>query len=528
MRLALITLAASLSALAACTTTSGSGITPETAQPRDAVLPIQSGDAYYTRAASAVDARIAARGLTPAKNVILFIGDGMGISTMTAARIYAGQSAGEDGESHVLAMDTLPASALSKTYSHNFQVSDSAATAVAMVSGIKTLSGVLGVSSAASYGNCASVAGNTAETLFELAARNGLATGLVSTARITHATPAAAYAKTPHRNWEADTDMRGASSDTCKDIARQLIEWPEGSFDIILGGGREKFLPSDTPDPEYADKQGERSDGRNLITEWTAKSPDHAFIFDKAGFEAADFTTGTKVLGLFEPGHMQYELDRDKDKAGEPHIADMTRAAITRLSQNSDGFVLMVEGGRIDHAHHAGNAIRALEDAMAFDAAVAAALEMTNPAETLIIVTADHSHTLSIAGYAQRNNPILGLSVTGLGGEGGAMGADGLPYTTLGYANGPGACRVTGKDKDGKDILACGRADLTGVDTSTADFRQPALVPMGSETHAGEDVAALASGPGATVISGVIEQNELFHVMARAMGLVPAPERAAN
>jgi alkaline phosphatase len=220
---------------------------------------------------------------------------------------------------------------------------------------------------------------------------------------------------------------------------------------------------------------------------------------------------------------MQFELDRGADKAGEPHLADMTRAAITRLSQNPEGFVLMVEGGRIDHAHHGGNAIRALEDAMAFDLAIATALEMTNPEDTLIIVTADHSHTLTIAGYPQRGNPILGLAVSGMGGEGGSTGIDGLPYTTLSYANGPGACRETGKDAEGKPVYDCTRQDLTGVDTYAPDFRQPALVPLYSETHGGEDVAALASGPGANLMTGVIEQNEIFHIMARALGLVPAP-----
>ena len=520
MRFALTALTASLAVLAACASAPEA---TDTAAARAVATPKQSTDAYYVSAAAAVDERITERGIKPAKNVILFVGDGMGISTITAARIYAGQSKGLDGESYHLAMDDLPYSALSKTYSHNFQISDSAGTATAMVSGVKTLSGVLGVTSAASYGNCATVAGNETDTLFELAARAGLSAGLVSTARITHATPAATYAKVPLRDWEADANMRGASSDTCKDIARQLIEWPAGNFDIVLGGGRSKFLAKDTPDPEYADQTGERADGRDLTKEWTAKSADHNFIFDKAGFDATDFTTSAKVLGLFEPSHMQYELDREQDKAGEPHIADMTRAAITRLSQDKDGYILMVEGGRIDHGHHGGNAIRALEDAMAFDLAVATALEMTDPEETLIIVTADHSHTLTISGYAQRGNPILGISVAGAGGEGGAMGADGLPYTTLSYANGPGACRVNGTDKDGKDILDCTRQDLTKVDTLAPDFRQPALVPLGSETHAGEDVAAFASGPGDNLISGVIEQNEIFHVMGRALGLIPAP-----
>lgn len=203
MRLAVVALVSTLALAAACTTDGDTGAAPVTAAASgpQATPPIQAEDTYYKAAAGAVDARIAERGIKPAKNVILFIGDGMGVSTITAARIYAGQSAGGDGESYRLAMETLPWSALSKTYSHNFQIADSAGTAVAMVSGIKTLSGVLGVNSKASYGNCSSVEGNTAETLFELAARAGLATGLVSTARITHATPASTYAKVPHRNW---------------------------------------------------------------------------------------------------------------------------------------------------------------------------------------------------------------------------------------------------------------------------------------------------------------------------------------
>lgn len=524
MRPALIASFAALTALGACQSDGAAPSAETTTLPaRETFMARQSGDSYYLAAEAAVDERIAARGIQPAKNVILFIGDGMGISTITAARIYAGQSAGEDGESHHLAMDSLPYSALSKTYSHNFQVADSAGTAAAMVSGMKTLSGVLGVTAAVSFGNCATLPGNEADTVFEFASRAGLATGLVSTARVTHATPAAAYSKAVHRNWEADSDMRGASSDTCKDIARQLIETTAVDFDIVLGGGRSKFMTKDTPDPEYDTLTGDRTDGRDLIAEWTAKSDKHRYVFDKAGFEAIDFASDVKLLGLFEPSHMQYELDRAADKAGEPHIADLTRAAITRLSQSPEGFVLMVEGGRIDHAHHGGNAIRALEDAMAFDAAVAAALEMTNADETLIIVTADHSHTLSIAGYPQRGNPILGLVVSGVGGEGDANGTDGMPYTTLSYANGPGACRETGKDADGKPVYDCGRYDLTNVDTGAPDFRQQSLVPLYSETHGGEDVAAFASGPGANLMTGVIEQNEIYHIMARALGLVPAP-----
>jgi len=154
------------------------------------------------------------------------------------------------------------------------------------------------------------------------------------------------------------------------------------------------------------------------------------------------------------------------------------------------------------------NAARALEDTDAFDQAVAVALEMTSIEDTLIIVTADHSHTMTISGYPKRNNPILGksvLPVTDKLNEG----IDQMPYTTLSYANGQSACRSV----DGE--IDCSRQDLTDIDTTDPDFLQPSLVPMFSETHAGEDVAIFAAVPGSELVAGVMEQNEIFHVMAR-------------
>jgi alkaline phosphatase len=160
-----------------------------------------------------------------------------------------------------------------------------------------------------------------------------------------------------------------------------------------------------------------------------------------------------------------------------------------------------VEGGRIDHAHHAGNAYRALHDLLAFDAAVDTARRMTDAADTLILVTADHSHTLTISGYPRRGNPILGKVETPLGTQ--ATDAEGRPYTTLGYANGPGHQTPL--------------PDLTGIDTTHTDYRQLATVPLDSETHGGEDVAAYADGPGAQGVGGVMEQNRLFDVMHAAL-----------
>ncbi|MCA8892745.1 MAG: alkaline phosphatase [Hyphomonas sp.] len=485
---------------------------------REAAVPQQAGDAYYVNAQAAIDTKIAARGLRPAKNVILFVGDGMSIPTITATRIYAGQKRGVDGESYKLTMDQLPYSALSKTYSHDAQVADSASTATAMMSGVKTNSRTLGITGEASYDNCASIEGNKTDSIFEIAERAGLATGLVTTARLTHATPGAAYSKTPNRDWEAFVGRGGAMAGSCADIATQFIDWSAGDgFEIAMGGGRSAFLKGGAEDPEYPGKTSDRKDQRDLLADWTAK-PAHKLIIDRDGFEAEDFASEDKVLALFEPSHMEYELDRTEDPAGEPSISEMTRAAITRLSQDPDGYVLLVEGGRIDHAHHAGNAARALEEADQFDQAIQTALDMTNSDDTLIIVTADHSHTLTISGYARRGNPILGLSSMSIDGKP-SKALDGKPYTTLGYMNGPGACTPT---EEGFD---CIRKDLTGVDTTDKDFLQQSLYPMWSETHGGDDVAIFASGPGSELISGVMEQNEIFQVMGRASGLVAGPER---
>jgi alkaline phosphatase len=446
--------------------------------------------------------------------VILFVGDGMGVSTITAGRIYAGQVRGLDGESYRLAMDTLPYAALSRTYSHDYQVPDSAATATAMVAGVKTRSGILGLTSEVALGNCASAEGRGTDTLFELAERNGLATGVLSTARLTHATPASTFAESASRGWEDDTSFGSADAEGCKDIAAQLIDWDAGDgFEIAMGGGRRHFMTDETFDPEYADATGRRQDERDLITAWTAKSDTHAAIFTGAEFAETDFDSDARILGLFEPSHMQYELDRPGDAGGEPSLADLTRAAITRLSRNEGGFVLMVEGGRIDHAHHGVNAARALGDTDAFDQAVAVALEMTSAEDTLIIVTADHSHTMTMAGYPRRNNPILGKVTAATGAV--VRATDGKPYTTLGYANGGSACT---RVEDGS--LDCTRGDLSEVDTTANDFRQQALVALGSETHGGEDVAIFASGPGAELVRGVMDQNEIFHVMGYASGLV--------
>jgi len=472
-----------------------------------------------------------------AKNVILFVGDGMGISTVTAARIMAGQLEGKLGEEHQLSFETLPFSGFAKTYNVDAQTPDSAGTMTAMASGVKTDAGVIGVDEDIERGNCATVAGNELVTATELAEIAGKSTGIVSTARITHATPAATYAKSADRNWEDVSDMpEAAVTAGCEDIASQLINFEanlearyEGldvdGLEVVMGGGRRHFLPKDAAfnsADAVSSVEGDRTDGRDLTAEWKAKYPAGQYVMDQAGFDAIDADTTERLFGLFNESHMQYEADRANDVAGEPSLSEMTAKAIDILDNNANGFMLTVEAGRIDHAHHAGNAYNALTDTVELSKAVQVALDKTSIEDTLIIVTADHSHVFTIAGYPKRGNPILG-KVVPVGSDEPSLAADNMPYTTVGYTNG-GGFRDLGDETDadaGYNFApVTGRVDLTDVDTTTPGFHQEAVVPLGSETHAAEDVGVYAVGPGAHLVTGTNEQSLIFHVMDYAADLV--------
>lgn len=467
-----------------------------------------------------------------AKNVILFIGDGMGVSTVTAARILAGQqpgiidasntTAGSSGEENYLSFELFPHLALSKTYSVNQQTSDSAPTMTAMVTGVKTLDGVISLDQDVTRADCATdIKTHRITTILEIAEKAGKSTGVVSTARITHATPAANFAHVPERNWESDANQPTGCG--VPDIARQLIEFKYGDgLEVALGGGREYFRPNTLEDTEDAGKFGRRKDGRDLTAEWTTKfGANSAYVWNKAQFDAINPSTATHVLGLFERSHMEYEADRLADTAGEPSLAELTDKSIRILNKNQKGFYLHVEGGRIDHGHHAGNAYRALTDTIAMADAVkktvATLTELGELDNTLIVVSADHSHTFTIAGYPQRGNNILG-KVIEPGASDYAKASDNMPYTTLSYANGFGYhVGVKGDDVYATTVQPGRVADMTTVDTTDADFHQEALVPTSAETHAGEDVAIYAQGPGAYLFRGVVEQNVIFHVMHKAM-----------
>lgn len=279
------------------------------------------------------------------RNVILFVSDGCGPASFTLARDFLRYKNGTER----LVIDNLLVGSI-RTYATDSRVTDSAAGATAFACGVKTYNGAIAVDTLQ-----APVA-----TLLEAAEARGMATGLVATSRITHATPAAFAAHVLSRSMESE-------------IAEQELAH---NVDVFFGGGLDYFLPLDA--------EGRREDGRNLLTE--AEAAGYQVVRNREGFDAVD---QAPVLGLFAGSHMDYEIDRDP--AQQPSLAEMTAKAIDLLKDDPDGFFLMVEGSRIDHAAHGNDAAAHLHDILAFDEAISAALAFADgDKQTLIVSTSDH------------------------------------------------------------------------------------------------------------------------------------------
>lgn len=434
---------------------------------------------------------------TTAKNVILFIGDGMGISTITAARIFDGQSKGMSGEDNKLSFETFPNLSLVKTYNLDAQVADSAGTASAMNTGMKTQIGKINVQPDGLFAGCSDSTATPPVLMADIVEAAGMSTGIVSTARITHATPAAVYGHSISRGWESDGDIKKEDKELgCTDLAAQLVNYGgTNGLEVALGGGRRNFLSKG--------EGGKRGDDKNLTIGWRKKSNAHIYVDSKTALDLIDATSGKNVLGLFNGSHMAFETDRDQ--TDEPSLTEMTRFAVKNLAARNTGYFLMVEAGRIDHAHHQTNAYRALSETQELSRAVALADALTDDKDTLILVTADHSHVFTMAGYPKLGNPILGLvRPPASEDDKPSTAADGLPYTTLGYHNGP-SLRTEEAQTD-EMVL-------------NKNYRQQAAIRRPSETHGGEDVALFAKGPGADRVHGVIDQAEIFDIMVAAAGL---------
>ncbi|CAK1542916.1 unnamed protein product [Leptosia nina] len=447
--------------------------------------------------------------LDVAKNVILFVGDGMGPNTITAARIQKG------GEGHKLSYETFPHIGLMKTYSADLMVADAASTGTAMVSGIKVNSRTIGVDANVAHNDCQASLNpnNRVESMAALALRAGRSAGFVTNMRVTHSTLSPLYAHTPNANWECDASVPPASSG-CKDIARQMIEdWPGRDLNVILGGGRQGIITG------AQEQEGDplsrwgclRADGRDLFQEYrndkTRRGLKHSVVQNRDELlQAAEDTD--YLFGVFRNENLPYEFQRP---ANTPSIVDMTESAIKVLQRNPNGYFLLVEGGNIDMGHHRGRARTAIDEAIAFDEAVKMAVNMTNEKETLIVVSANLVHTLSINGHPARGSDLFGFT--------GPSRNDGLNYTIVSYATGgPGSKHFRVKQEvDGKQSVT--RVDPSTEDTKSFFYEQIAGITLEENYHGGGDVTVYAKGPYSHLFHNVHEQHFLFYAMAYAAQL---------
>ncbi|WP_027014059.1 alkaline phosphatase [Comamonas composti] len=479
----------------------------------------------------------AAHAAGEAKNIIFFLGDGMGPVTVTAARIYKGekQLAEKPGslkssEYAQLQMQSLAYAARIKTFSKDGQTTDSAPSMAAYMTGVKMNNEVISMSadtkaydaSNAQYINgedstCPTTNGTPATTLLELAKAQGRAVGAVSTTRVGHATPAATYAHICNRN-----GYNTIAEQSVPGHANYNAKLGDG-IDVLMGGGQRNYLP------KSVNASSKRSDDANLVD--MMKTKGYSYVSKGSELAALDATKAGKLLGLFTQSEMAYELDRVKQNLDEPSLSDMTTKALDVLSQNSKGFFLMVEGGRIDHALHGTNAKRALEDTLAFDKAIENAMaymEKKDPGlkNTLIVVTADHDHNMVFNGYSKLGNPILAKVNDYQSGEI-TKANDGKPYTTLSFGNGGRAAAGAVNSDDKQPWISpergAARADLSQVDTTADNYLQEVGIELkggpGSETHGGGDVMLFAGGAGAKIFKGTMDNTKVFSKVKEAAGL---------
>jgi alkaline phosphatase len=433
----------------------------------------------------------------PAKNIIFFLGDGMGPTTITAARIFKYKEEG------LLNFEKFERTARIKTYSNDAQTTDSAPSMGSYMTGIKINNDVISMADAKpvspakdANGNptidrCGSGNGRAAPTILELAKANGKAVGSITTTELTHATPASTFSHVCDR-------------DAVYSIAAQVVPGGVGynaalkdGVDVLMGGGRNHFTAYD----KARNPKG-RADGRDMMAEFAARG--YTVALDRNGMQAAPLAR--KFVGIYSADtHLDFESVRRPE---QPSLAEMTRKAIDLLAHDKDGFFLMVEGGKIDHALHGSNAKNALIDAVAMDDAVQAAVDKMRAIDpglknTLVVVTADHDHTLTFNGYAKRGNPILDIVRSYHDGQP-ARDADGKTYTTLVFGNGP--------NRKGE------RTDVTSEQALADGYQQETGVRMNTETHGGGDVKLFATGAGSEVFKGTMENTKVFHLMKAAFG----------
>ncbi|KAF5405631.1 hypothetical protein PHET_00837 [Paragonimus heterotremus] len=438
--------------------------------------------------------------INPPKNMILFIGDGMGSSTITGARYLKAANMNRSAGDVLLDWELWPTVSLVHTFSADRMTTDSASSATALFCGTKVAQQVIGIAGVKKCCTCRSFdSTQQIQSSLILAQKSGMSTGIVTTTRITHATPAAAYAHTTDRDQESDPKTSVSDSFVCDDIASQLIN--NGlDFNVILGGGSKMFYQNvSTVTPKTP---GSRKDGRNLFEQWLREQKKrnrrHKLVFDSEKLKRLDLAEVDYLFGLLAPNHLDYDIRRKNQLS----LSEMTEIAIKILARNSKGYLLLVEGGRIDHAHHGNQAKYALTDTLALERAVGSAARQVDADRTLMVVTADHSHVYGVVGYADRRTHILDVDES-------QTADDGYPYLISAYFNGP-ASPVKEPRKDPS-------TDRIFED----DYRQQALVPLGFATHAADDVPLYAMGPFSELFHQPVDNTYVAYATMFALCLDP-------
>ncbi|KAF6212941.1 hypothetical protein GE061_010654 [Apolygus lucorum] len=444
-----------------------------------------------------------------AKNVILFIGDGMSPITVTATRIY------HSGETSRLVWEEFENIGLLKTYCNDKTVPDSSVTASAMYSGIKGNRGTMGTDGTVPRSDCLRSLDSSRRTTsnFLHAQMAGKATGIVTNTRVTHATPGAAYAHSAHRDWECDGALPESAA-ACKDIARQLIEDEPGrSLNVIMGGGRQGLVSNHRTTPfDPLTSSCNRTDSRDLIQEWIDRqqnmSAKFAYVDNTGSLKNVDTANVHNLLGIFSNGHFPHNHYRNKTSdLAQPSLELMATTAVKVLNNNPNGFLLMVEGGMIDMGHHKGRARLALDETVEMNKAVNSTLHLLQELgikdDTLFIVTSDHNHGMTINGYPDRGKSILGIADKSE--------HDGANYTTLMYT-------ISGTESFQFEVVngQAKRREPSQDDTESWDYHQQALVINDEGKHEGGDVNVYATGPMAHLFHRVHEQSYVAHVVQYA------------
>ena len=424
-----------------------------------------------------------------AKSVILLIGDGMSLAEVYAAQIYA-----EEVLDSSLVIPDIEEAAVTRTQSLDSMVTDSAAAGTAIHTGQKSNNASINVLPG----------GEWAYTLGQAAQAAGKSVGVMSTARITHATPASVYGH------DADRDAENV-------FAAQMMEFaPE----VALGGGARAFLPES--------EGGKRDDGRNIIDEMVQMG--YVNVTNTDELLAIDTESTEQLLGLFTNSHMSYELDRKNEALEEPSLAEMTATAVDILDNNPEGFFVSIEGGRIDHAAHDHDITGVIWDMLAFDEALRVALNyQAEHPDVLVVATADHE----TAGLALGHGTEYFMTLPNLSGVtcsletlSGLISGD--PDNAVALAEGcglvltdeyvamlgeypPEAAEIEGLDLGyaytwAHYVLALAEAEMAGV-------------TFGAWAHTGMPVITYAVGPGAEMFTGTIDNTDLPNYLAESLGV---------